>query len=151
MSPFLAASVAVLGFASVNWYFAEFTPLRTYGTYNGVVATEMAHYAIDKLGPDWRVYFFGAPRMYHDFGTIPYIAPQVESVDILDPLAAPIDPALVPPDKNAAFIFLPERRAELGFVQQTFPSGAIEEIPSLWEEDPEPFFLVYQVVRQAEP
>ncbi|HEY4688339.1 MAG TPA: glycosyltransferase family 39 protein [Anaerolineae bacterium] len=143
--PYLGAAVLVLSLASVNEYFIEFTPLRKYGTFNGVVATEMAHYALDKLGPDWRIYFFGAPRMYHDFGTIPYIAPMVEGVDITEPLTASLDPNLVQPDKNAAFIFLPERQGELDFVKQTFPNGTLEEIPSFWEGDPNPFFVVYRV------
>ncbi len=142
--PYLATAVVAISAASVNWYFADFTPLRTYGTFNAVVATEMATYMRDQLGPDWRVYFFGAPRMYSDFGTIPYMVPEVERVDILEALTAPLDPGVVLPDKNAAFIFLPERRGELEWVRQTFPDGTLDEIPSFWEGDPNPFFVVYR-------
>ncbi|HLF26073.1 MAG TPA: glycosyltransferase family 39 protein [Anaerolineae bacterium] len=149
LAPYGAAVVLIISWASAKWYFSDFTPLRVYGTFNAVVATEMATYAHTKLGADWRMYFFGAPRMYHDFGTIPYIAPEVEATDVIDPLVAPPDASLVQPDKNAAFIFLPERRAELQFVQQTFPGGALEEIPSFWEGDPNPLFIVYRVLRPA--
>jgi hypothetical protein len=145
LTPYLAAAVVALSLTSVRLYFIEFTPLRVFGTFNAVVATDMAHYMRDWLGPDWRVYFFGPRRIYIEFGTIPYIAPDVEGVDIVEPLTAALDPGVVQPDKHAAFIFLPERRAELDFVRQTFPEGDIVEIPSYWEGDPNPLFIVYRV------
>lgn len=142
---FLAASVLAISFASVYWYFVDFAPLRLYGTFNGAVANDMARYMRDQLGPEWRVYLFGPPRMYIDFGSIPYIAPDVEGVNILEPLTAPLDPGTVPSDKNAAFIFLPERLGELEWVRKTFPNGALEEIPSSWNGDPILPFIVYRV------
>jgi hypothetical protein len=68
---------------------------------------------------------------------------------VREPLVAPPDPSLASPDKHAAFVFLPERRAELDLVRQTFPDGVLEEIPSFWEKDPFPFFSVYRVMRGA--
>ncbi|HKZ83605.1 MAG TPA: glycosyltransferase family 39 protein [Anaerolineae bacterium] len=142
---YLVASVLTISIASVHWYFVEFTPLRLYGDFNGVVATEMATYMRDRLDPKWRVYFFGPPRMYIEFGSIPYIAPDVEGVNIIEPLTAPLDPALVPPGTHAAFFFLPERLGELDWVRKTFPNGALEEIPSSWNGEPILPFIVYRV------
>jgi len=149
---YLAAAVLAISIASVNWYFLEYTPLRVYGGYNTVVANEMATYMRDKLGSDWRVYFFGPPRIYIlGFGSIPYLAPDVEGVDVVEPLTAPLDPAIVQPDKNAAFIFLPERRGELEWVRKTFPNGALEEVPSSWNGDPILAFIVYRVQIPSAP
>ena len=145
LTTFLAASVLAASFASVHWYFVEFTPLRLYGTFNGVVANDMARFMHDRLGSEWRVYFFGPPRLYIDFGSIPYLAPDVEGVDILELLTAPLDPGVVQPDKNAAFIFLPERLGELEWVRKTFPNGVLEEIPSSWNGGPILPFIVYRV------
>lgn len=142
---YLIPSMLVIIIASVQWYFVEFTPLRLYGDLNGAVATEMATYMRDRLSPEWRIYFFGPPRMYIAFGSIPYIAPDVQGVDISEPLTAPLDPAIVQPDKNAAFVFLPERLGELEWVRKTFPNGALEEIPSSWNGDPIQAFVVYRV------
>lgn len=145
LTPYLGAAVLALSLASVKWYFLDYTPLRVYGGYNGVVATALGKYARDVLGPESRIYFFGPPRMYVGFGSIPYLAPEVEGVDIHQPLAAPPDRGLVVPDKDAAFVFLPERRGELELVRQAFPGGAVEEIPSPPGGDP--LFIVYRVPR----
>ncbi len=143
----LAAAVLALSLASVNWYFVDFTPLRLYGGFNAVVASELAGYWRNSLGPDWRIYLFGAPRLFTDFGSIAYIAPDLDGVDVVEPLAAPPDPGLAQPDKDAAFVFLPERRAELEWVRQTYPGGQLEDIPS----EQNPLFSVYRVPLRAAP
>ena len=147
LTPYLGAAVLGLSLISIKWYFVDFTPLRVYGGFNAVVATAMGTYARDSLGSDWRMVFFGPPRIYILFGSIPYLAPEVEGVDVVEPLVAPPDPSLAQPDKDAAFIFLPERRNELDLVRQTFPGGQIEEIPSPWGGDP--LFIVYRVITPA--
>ncbi len=143
--PHLGVVVLALSLASVKWYFVDFTPLRLYGGRNAMVATAFGNYAKDRLGPDWRVYFFGPPRMYYGFGTIPYLAPDIEGVDITEPLTAPPDPGLAQPGKHAAFLFLPERRPELDLVRQTFPDGALDEIPSPLNDGL--LFTVYRVAQ----
>lgn len=124
----LAAVALALSANSIWLYFADFTPRLIYGGFNAVVATELGSYAHSALGPGTRMYFFGAPRMYIGFGSIGYLAPEVEGVDIVDPLSRPIERALVPDDKAAAFVFLPERRAELELVRQTFPGGHEQDV-----------------------
>jgi 4-amino-4-deoxy-L-arabinose transferase-like glycosyltransferase len=141
----LAVAVVLLGVASVRWYFVEFTPLLLYGNPNAVVATALGHYAGDRLGPDWRIYLFGAPRLYAGFGSIPYLARGVEGVDVSAPLTAPPSPSLVQLDKHAAFVFLPERQRELDLVRQTFPGGELETVPSPLGGDP--LYLIYRVPR----
>jgi len=139
--------VLALSLVSVNRYFVDFTPLRLYGGFNAVVASELAGYWRNSLGPDWRIYLFGAPRLFTDFGSIAYIAPDLDGVDVVEPLAAPPDPGLAQPDKDAAFVFLPERRAELEWVRQTYPGGQLEDIPS----EQNPLFSVYRVSLHASP
>ena len=143
----LLLAVLVLAVGSVRWYFIDYTPLRVYGSFNAVVATALGKYAHQTLGPDWRMYFFGPPRMYVGFGTIPYLAPEVEGKDVVERLAAPPDQSLVRPDKHAAFVFLPERRAELDLVRRRFPNGQMEEIPSPLSRDP--LFIVYRVANPS--
>ena len=74
--------------------------------------------------------FFGAPQMYIGFGSIKYLMPDIAGQDIPEPLTAPFDPKTLPDDKQPVFIFMPFRRNELTFVQQTYPNGRVEELPS---------------------
>jgi hypothetical protein len=146
--PYLAAAVLVLSAISIHWYFVEFTPMHRYGGYNGMVATAIGKQAHDELDEDWRMYFFGPPRMYIGFGSIPYIAPEVEGEDIHQPLTEPPEPGFVRTDKHAAFIFLPERRAELELLQQTYPGGEVEVVPSPVPDQEDPLYILYRVPRE---
>ena len=81
--------------------------------------------------------------MYVGFGSIPYLAPQVEGTDIREPLKDPPPRQLVRSDRHAAFVFLPERRGELDLVRQTFPNGELQQVPV--PNGNAPLFVVYRV------
>lgn len=149
--PYLTAGVLGLSALSLNWYFLEFTPMYRYGSYNGVVATSIGNYAREHLDESWHMYFAGPPRMYIGFGSIPYLAPDVQGEDFVMPLEAPFTPEKVRRDKNLAFIFLPERRAELALVQQAFPQGEVQEIPSPIPDDTKPLYILYRVPQSQIP
>ena len=128
----LGALVTILAASSIYFYFIEFTPTRRYGSGNGETATMMGHYLRDLEG-DWQAYLFGAPRIYWKFGTMPFMAPQVQGTDVLEPLEGPpdfLDEAAAAPDGGAVFLFLPERSAELPWVQQALPGGQVREFYS---------------------
>jgi hypothetical protein len=145
---FLSGAAVALTLLSLHWYFIEFTPQRRYGGYNGVVATAIGKYAHDELGPEWQMYFVGPPRMYIGFGSIPYIAADVEGVDIREPLTAPISRDIVNTDKHAVFILLPERRDELQMIRATFPGGELDIVPSPVPGIDQPLYLLYRVSRE---
>jgi hypothetical protein len=140
------ALVAGLSWLSVNWYFAEYTPSRVYGNYTAVTADALARYAQTKLDAARdRLVFFGAPQMYVDFGSVKYLAPEIAGQDITDPLTGPFDPKLLPDDKQPIFVFMPFRRSELAFVQQTYPNGHVEELSSPVPGATEPLLTIYRV------
>ena len=145
LAPALGAAVLILALLSIKWYFVDFTPLRVYGNFDAVTATALGEYAHTSLGPDWRLYFFGPPRMFVDFPTVPYLAPEVEGKNIEQPVTPVTAERLVLPDKNAAFVFLPERRNELSIVRQQYPNGAVTEIPA--PNGGDPLLIIYQVPR----
>jgi hypothetical protein len=147
--PFAALAVFGLSFISVRWYFQDYSPRRIYGSGEGMVATDLGLYASRNLGPDWRIYFFGAPRMvYRGFSTIPYLAPEVEAKDFDDPLQPPGDPGLAKPDKNAAFIFLPHRAGDLAIIRSVYPGGTLEQVRSPLPDAKEPLYFIYKVPRE---
>lgn len=114
----------------LSFYFGNYTPNGDYGGLN----TEVAHRVADYLGdlePGCQVYFFGHPRMnispQWGFPSVHFLAPEVDSVDVLEPLSAISElPNLQPP---AVFIFLPERAHEMGMVRAVFPAGTEKHFP----------------------
>jgi hypothetical protein len=140
-----AALIAVLGWLSVEYYFVDYTPTRVYGNYTAVTADALARYAQTKLDPSYRLVFFGAPQMYIDFGSIKYLVPEIAGQDVTDPLLAPFDPKTLPDDKQPIFIFMPFRRHELAYVQQTYPTGQIEELPSPLPGATDSLLTIYRV------
>jgi hypothetical protein len=87
--------------------------------------------------------------MFVGFSTIPYLAPAVEGEDVVQPLTAPPPASLIRPDRDAALVFLPERRGELELVRQTFPNGELEMVPS--PLGGAPLFFIYRVQRSQLP
>jgi 4-amino-4-deoxy-L-arabinose transferase-like glycosyltransferase len=120
----LGLLIVLLAASSVRFYFLEFSLSRRYGSANGETATMIGHYLHD-LDDDYRAYFFGAPRIYWNFGTMPFLAPDVPGEDVSEPLSAP--PDFVDADHAAVFVFLPDRAGELAWVQQAFPDGCQRE------------------------
>jgi hypothetical protein len=49
------------------------------------------------------------------------LAPDVDGMDVLEPLTAP--PDFVDTSQGAVFLLLPERAGELAWIQQAFPAG----------------------------
>lgn len=140
-----ALLVAILCVGSVGYYFLEYTPSRVYGNYTAVTADALARYAQARLDSSDRMVFFGAPQMYIDFGSIKYLVPDIVGQDVSDPLTAPFDPKTLPDDKQPVFFFMPFRRNELAFVQQTYPNGHVEELPSPLPGATDSLLTVYRV------
>ncbi len=139
------AAVAIV-VANVYFYFGPYQQLWTYGSFNGEVATRVGYYA-DALGPGWRLYFFGAPRMYVDYATIPFIAKSTPYYDVKEPLRAP--PTFVDPGQDALFVFLPERLGELALVRELYPNGTLEEVRRVGKPDGPILFIAYRVPRES--
>jgi 4-amino-4-deoxy-L-arabinose transferase-like glycosyltransferase len=124
----LAAVVALVAWLALNdvrYYFFEVYDNYVLGDYNTEVATVIAGY-LDEQDPAPAVFFFGFPRMgYYSLSTIPYLVPQVEAQDVLEPLAAVPAWDLTGP---TFFIFLPERAEELPLVRAAYPEGNYRQI-----------------------
>jgi 4-amino-4-deoxy-L-arabinose transferase-like glycosyltransferase len=123
----LGLLVLVLMAGSVRFYFVEYTPQRRYGSTNGEIATMMGHY-LQTLDRDYEAYLFGAPNLYWGFGTMKFLAPWVQGEDVVEPLDGP--PDLLEEGQRAVFLFLPERREELAWVEEAYPSGEVFEFYS---------------------
>jgi len=125
--------VLAFGAISLKTYFIEFTPQRLYGGRHAELATEIAPF-LNKLSQDYRFYFFGPPEMFWEFGTIQYLSPRAEGVDMMNPITSQDLIDLAPSEKGSAFIFLPARMDELSIVQAAYPNGEKREFFSPLDE-----------------
>jgi 4-amino-4-deoxy-L-arabinose transferase-like glycosyltransferase len=123
----LVLVIAALGASNVRYYFVELMPQRQYGSENGETATMMAYY-LQGRPAGTAVYLAGAPRMYWGFGTMGFLAPQVEGHDVTEPLTAPPQWPPAAAGRQTLVIFLPERAAELPWVEQAMPGGQVREV-----------------------
>jgi 4-amino-4-deoxy-L-arabinose transferase-like glycosyltransferase len=131
--------MALIALVDVNYYFNRVYDNYVLGGLNTVVATEVANFLRDKEPAGQDVYFFGFPRMgYFSLSTIPFLAPDKNGIDIIEPLTIPPDFLI---DGPTLFIFLPERLSELELVRQRYPDGAYEEF---YSDKGEFLFAVYQ-------
>jgi len=141
----LGALLLALALGSVHFYFVEFTPQRRYGTANAVTATMVGHY-LEGLDAGYDAYFFGAPSIYWAFGSMTFLAPAIDGRDVVEPLSAPPDWNL--DGQSTVFLFVPERAAELAWVQQRWPDGEAREF---YDQEGRLRFLAYEVPPAGNP
>jgi hypothetical protein len=106
------------------FYFDVYTPGRNFRVANDEIAQRVAEH-VNRLSPGgrgWDIYCVCPPRMgYWTHPAMAYLAPYANGITVTAPLTAPPD-QLEAGDK-ALFVFLPERLAELSWVQQAYPDG----------------------------
>ena len=127
--PLLVIAAVAFALVSLHTYFVDYTPQRISGGPHAALATEIAP-RLNELSSDHTVYFVGAPWMYWGFATLPYLVPDAQATDVLEPLRTPIDPEFSEPGRGQVYIFHPARRSEISYVNHTFPNGLVEEVYS---------------------
>lgn len=123
--------IGVLAFAtySITLYFSDYTPRHIYGGPHAELATTIAP-ELNELKKDHRIVFVGAPIMYWGFATLPYLVPQADAGDVIEPLTTIDTLDYLSPNKGVVFIVLPERLGELNAIRAAFPKGQEESIHS---------------------
>jgi 4-amino-4-deoxy-L-arabinose transferase-like glycosyltransferase len=127
--PLLVIAAVAFALVSLHTYFIDYTPQRIFGGPHAALATEIAP-RLNELSSDHTFYFVGAPWMYWGFATLPYLVPDAQATDILEPMRTPIDPEFSEPGRGQVYIFHPARRSEISYVNHTFPNGQVEEVYS---------------------
>lgn len=134
-----ALVVAGLAYGDLKLYFVDLYQNYVLGGINTETAQYVADY-LDTQPTPADIYFFGWPRMgYFSIASIAYLAPEMQGQDVMEPLKEPPTWALHQP---TLFIFLPERQAELAWVQQRYPTGEVQEVA---RSDGLLLFVVYEV------
>jgi hypothetical protein len=138
----LFTGIALFAFISIRTYFQEFTPQRITGGSRAELATEVAP-LLNVLKATHQIYFVGAPWMYWGFATLPYLVPDAEVFDIIEPLESPSSITPPPEGKGALFIVLRERFDELQVIRDTLPNG--DEMVIFGATEEEVLGLIYRV------
>jgi len=120
----VGVALAVVVVWDLNFYFLRYSAERRFGDVNTETADVAASFLQDAESGH-QVFFLGSPRMgYKSISALPYLLPQVEARDVLQPLSdAPLQALTMP----TTFIILPERQAELPLLQERYPGGVLTE------------------------
>ncbi|GJM40420.1 MAG: hypothetical protein DHS20C20_07020 [Ardenticatenaceae bacterium] len=120
-----AVLLTILVLLDITFYFGDLYESYTLGGDNTMVATKIA-YELQNEPETPDVYFLGFPRMgYFSLATIPYLAPDVTAVDVVEPMIEPPDWRI---EGATIVIFLPERLEEFAVVESAFANGRYEEV-----------------------
>ncbi len=107
---------------NLTFYFGIYTPRRVYGNPTAQIATEFARFNARVPLEGARVYFFGPPVLYWDFGTLSFLLRNQPGQNVL-PEQFPDDITL-----PARFVFIDARVTDLDTVQRLYPGGVLYEI-----------------------
>ncbi|MDF1515101.1 MAG: glycosyltransferase family 39 protein [Anaerolineae bacterium] len=118
--------------ANLFFYFAIYTPRRTYGNPTAEIATRVAQYTLNNPEPVCRdpegqactgmIYFMGPPRLYWEFGSMAFLLRHFPGQDVM-PQSLPADIST-----PARFVLVEDRIGEIGELTQAYPGGHMAHI-----------------------
>lgn len=124
---------------SIRFYFGQYTPGGFFLEANSELLDRAGRY-LRNLGPEYYVYFAGAPRVYWGAPTIAFLAPGMQGQDVLEPVSVmPVRGGAV---GKAVFLFTPERASELNWLRVRYPGGRVQKFRSSGHEL---LFLSYEL------
>jgi hypothetical protein len=132
--------VVIVGITNLHRYFFIYTPTRVYGNPTAEIATDLARY-VEEQDDGYVVYFYAAPVMYWDFGTLRFMARNTVGVDV--PLPEEGGGPVPDPSRGMRFVFLPHRLGELQAVRARFPGG-VENV-ALSAADARLLYVAYEI------
>jgi 4-amino-4-deoxy-L-arabinose transferase-like glycosyltransferase len=122
-----AIVIILLAGWNLHFYFAEYTPRNTYGGVNSETAEAVALYLHEQRDPVF-AYFFGAPRLFYNNGTIRFIASGIRGSDVGATIQMADELPPLPDGLRPIFIFIPERADELRAIQERYPLGSLRRV-----------------------
>ena len=142
--PVLLIMAALIALNEILFYFGPYRQSHSFADRNTEIAYEVADYLNTLEGDSTTAYFHGAPNMYINFPTIPYLAHEFMAnknlFDVADGEETAVMPS--PATPSLTFIFLPERADELEAIQAEYPGGEEQTIPGFHTN---PLFYTYEV------
>jgi 4-amino-4-deoxy-L-arabinose transferase-like glycosyltransferase len=135
----LVVAVAAL---NLGYYFLAYTPSRVYGNPTAEMATVLARH-LNRNESDYPVFLYGAPFLYWDFGTLRFMARDIEAVDV--PPSGEGERPSPEVTRGARMVFHPQRVDELDGVRLTSPGGTEHWVRS--SADGRLLYAMYEIGR----
>jgi 4-amino-4-deoxy-L-arabinose transferase-like glycosyltransferase len=130
-SPRLSAALGALVVAAITaqgaYFYFNTYPAGHYFEDASNEAALLVNEQAARLGPDYRLYLLGEPRVRVTFPNFSYLTPEVAKQDY-NLVTAETLAALPSDNKGAFFAALPERRGDLELVAQLLPGGQWQEV-----------------------
>ncbi len=111
--------ILVMSFENTSFYFGRYRSGHYFQDANAELALEIG-LKLKALGPDYEYYLFGTPRVFANFPTTAFLAPDTRKFDLA---TGDIESVQIPDGKGAFFAAIPENRADLEAVSRRFPGG----------------------------
>ena len=118
--------VILLTLENGMFYFGEYRANDYFKDANGELAME-AGLQLGELGRNYSLFLIGHPRVFSDFPTLAFIAPDNEKYDLNpEELDGLLNLAI---NQGAIFVAIPENMEALAQIEQRFPGGTSQVIP----------------------
>lgn len=131
--------VLASSYQSLHFYFSQYSPGHYFADINTEIGNTLGKY-MKALGPQYRCYFLGAPRMYWSYPAIEFFSAKASGMDVTKPITS--DVSFVAPGSTPVFVILPERINELQVIRRFYPSGQLREFRT---EKGQVLFVAYEV------
>lgn len=115
--------VGVLALLNLSFYFGTYLPGPFYADENTEIASEAGRLIAAQTGEPY-VYFYGAPRVYFDHGSLQYLGRQPSGEN--GPLP-PGDFSFVREERPTLFIYLPGQTEALDAFRARYPDAVLRE------------------------
>jgi 4-amino-4-deoxy-L-arabinose transferase-like glycosyltransferase len=111
--------VGIITYQQVNFYMVEYKNEMYFASDGAEYALEIGFMAQER-GKDFQIFVLGAPRIFSDFPTIAFLAPDNPRQNLN---AEEIDALELPAETEAGFFAIPENRPMLDAISQKYPGG----------------------------
>ena len=144
-SPFLL--IIILFYVSsqnYTFYFMEYGQMEVWGNTSDELTYE-SRTLIQPLGSQGRFYMIGEPLVFKDFGNFGFFSPDVERADFNTITRQAL--AALPNDKDALFIAIPLRQADLKQLASWLPGGTWNDVYRRYHPD-QVLFSSYKISKE---
>ncbi len=118
-APVFLVLASILAYQNIRFYMVEYPANYYFENANGEYAMEVGQ-MVEALGEDIQVYILGEPRLFAEFPTFLFIAPDNPRTNLG---AAGLPAFELAPGQNAAFFAIPENRAWIDEISRKYPGG----------------------------
>jgi len=117
--PILFATVFIITYQNIDFYMFEYRNNMYFQDPNGEYAMEVGLMA-KNMGEDFQIFVLGAPRVFSNLPTLPFIVPNNPRVDLRAEDVAVLE---LSPGQKTGFFAIPENRSLLAEISRRFPGG----------------------------